>query len=217
MAQRVWASAGVASDSEGDTDSNNTDNGNGPTDTAAVGDGDGEVGGDFGFGISGSVAFNWVKQDALASIRDVVTVVAGNTVQLEADSNPLLVAAAGAFAFGNDQLAIGGSYAQNDLNQTTAAFTENANITSTTLGIQAHADSTVLGIVASGAIADEDIGVAGGVSFNNLENDVFAFVGNGATINAVDVYPLMMEILGLPVTTPIDGDPEQLVPLLIKE
>ena len=33
-------------------------------------------------------------------------------------------------------------------------------------------------------------------------------------INAVDVYPLMMEILGLPITTPIDGDPEKLVPLL---
>lgn len=33
-------------------------------------------------------------------------------------------------------------------------------------------------------------------------------------INAVDVYPLMMEILGLPVTTPIDGDASALVPLL---
>jgi predicted AlkP superfamily pyrophosphatase or phosphodiesterase len=33
-------------------------------------------------------------------------------------------------------------------------------------------------------------------------------------INSVDVYPLMMEILGLPVTTPIDGDPAKLVPLL---
>ena len=33
-------------------------------------------------------------------------------------------------------------------------------------------------------------------------------------VRAVDVYPLMMEILGLPVTTPIDGDPARLVPLL---
>lgn len=33
-------------------------------------------------------------------------------------------------------------------------------------------------------------------------------------INSIDVYPLMMEILGLPVTTPIDGDPDVLVPLL---
>ena len=40
---------------------------------------------------------------------------------------------------------------------------------------------------------------------------------NGETIgpiNVVDVYPLMMEILGLPVTTTIDGDASALVPLL---
>ena len=33
-------------------------------------------------------------------------------------------------------------------------------------------------------------------------------------IGSVDVYPLLMEILGLPITTPIDGDPSKLVPLL---
>lgn len=33
-------------------------------------------------------------------------------------------------------------------------------------------------------------------------------------IESVDVYPLLMEILGLSVTTPIDGDPTKLVPLL---
>lgn len=36
-------------------------------------------------------------------------------------------------------------------------------------------------------------------------------------VSAVDVYPLMMEILGLPIAQPIDGDPEKLVPLLIKK
>lgn len=33
-------------------------------------------------------------------------------------------------------------------------------------------------------------------------------------INAVDVYPLLMEILGLPITTAIDGNPQKLLPLL---
>ena len=33
-------------------------------------------------------------------------------------------------------------------------------------------------------------------------------------IRAIDVYPLMMEILGLPITSPIDGDSDKLVPLL---
>lgn len=33
-------------------------------------------------------------------------------------------------------------------------------------------------------------------------------------IRSVDVYPLMMEILGLPVVTPIDGDPDKLTRLL---
>jgi len=33
-------------------------------------------------------------------------------------------------------------------------------------------------------------------------------------IDSIDVYPLLMGILGLPITTPIDGDPQKLVPLL---
>jgi arylsulfatase A-like enzyme len=33
-------------------------------------------------------------------------------------------------------------------------------------------------------------------------------------IEAVDIYPLMMEILGLPITKPIDGNPDKLVQLL---
>jgi hypothetical protein len=33
-------------------------------------------------------------------------------------------------------------------------------------------------------------------------------------IEAVDVYPLLMEILGLPITTRIDGDPDRLTRLL---
>ena len=35
-----------------------------------------------------------------------------------------------------------------------------------------------------------------------------------AAINNVDIYPLLMKILGLPVTTPIDGDPALLPELL---
>lgn len=34
------------------------------------------------------------------------------------------------------------------------------------------------------------------------------------SIKNIDVYPLMMEILGLPITTPIDGDRQELVELL---
>jgi len=37
------------------------------------------------------------------------------------------------------------------------------------------------------------------------------------TISAVDVYPLMMEILGLETAGPIDGDPSRLLPLLAEE
>lgn len=36
-------------------------------------------------------------------------------------------------------------------------------------------------------------------------------------LSVVDVYPLMMEILGLPVTTAIDGDPDRLVPLSVHD
>ena len=36
-------------------------------------------------------------------------------------------------------------------------------------------------------------------------------------IDNVDVYPLMMEVLGLPITTPIDGDPDVLLPLLQRD
>jgi hypothetical protein len=35
------------------------------------------------------------------------------------------------------------------------------------------------------------------------------------SIESVDIYPLMMELLEIPLTTPIDGDPDKLTRLLM--
>jgi hypothetical protein len=36
-------------------------------------------------------------------------------------------------------------------------------------------------------------------------------------LNNIDVYPMMMEVLGLPITTPIDGNPTLLPSLLTSQ
>ncbi len=69
-----------------------------------------------GYGLAGSVAFNWLEQNTLAFIRDSVTVFTGNDLTLETSSRPLLVSVAGSLGDGQ-RVGIGGSYAHNELNR----------------------------------------------------------------------------------------------------
>jgi len=170
----VAASAGVATGrSKGTGSTNNTKaNVNGS-----------QFGGQYGFGISGSVAFNWLDQDTRAFIRDAVTVVAKGDINIQAVNDPFLIGAAGAFAFGQD-VGIGGSYAQGELHQLTLAFGENAGVTAGTLSVAAHTDNVVVVIAASGTGAKDSGSVAGAVPNAVVDDDTAAYLGDGALVDA---------------------------------
>ena len=174
----VAASAGIAAGS---------DQGSGPVQEASVEAGEAQVGGTYGFGASGSVAFNWFDQDTQAYIRDAVTITVGGALALEASSKPLLVAAAGAFAFGND-VGIGGTYAHNEVDQTTSAFAENARLSSKTVHIAAQTDAVVVTVAASGSGAKESGSIAGAVPRVIVKGETLASIGGAALVQASDVF-----------------------------
>ena len=171
----VWTiavSGGVAQD---------TDDGSGPAGSSE--------GGQFGLGLSGDVAFNFVDHDTLAFIRDAVRVTIGGQLIVEADGDDLLmVAGAGAVAYGK-HLGIGGSYAHNDLDQITDAYTDNIIISPLSpqmppdLKIYAHAeDNTVVTVAVGGAGAKKIAAVAGSVTNNPLDIVTHACLGNGTVV-----------------------------------
>ena len=182
----VGASAGIALGASDQPDPGKTDNGameeDGPNPTPTST----ESGQEFGLGFSGSMAFNWIEQNTQAAIRDKVTVNVTGDVSLEAYSDLLLVAVAGGVAFGNDW-GIGGAYAHNNLHQTTKAFVENGTIDANDLDIRAHSDNKIIGVAASGAGATDDGAIAGGVNLNFLTYNVYAYIGDGATVNSADI------------------------------
>ena len=152
-------------------------------------------GGQFGLGFSGDVAFNFVTTTRWAFIRDAVRVTVGGQLTVEADGDDLLmVAGGGAVAYGK-HLGIGGSYAHNDLDQHTDAYTENVVIaplnpqTPPDLKIYAHAeDNTVVTVAVGGAGAKKTAAVAGSVTNNPLDIVTHACLGAGTVVqNARDI------------------------------
>ena len=177
---QIWAIGASAGIAPGGTDS--TDNGAMEGGMTSVPD----SGEKFGLGFSGSVAFNWVDTFTRAFVADGVSVEVGNHLGVEAYSDPLLVAGAGGFAFGNDW-GIGGAYAHNTLEQTTRAFITNATVESGTIEIRAHTDNKIIGVAASGAGAKDDGAIAGAVNLNFLTHEVGAFVGDDAVLSTTDL------------------------------
>ena len=183
---QLWTFGAAATVAAGGTDNGGGGSGN-TVDLDNGGDGGAGDGSSFGFGLSAAVAFNFLDQRAEAFIRDAVTVTGGNEVRVEADSNPLLVSAAGGFAFADDQVAIGGTYAHNQFDQVTRAFVENATINGGDLTVDAHTDNTVLGIAASGAGSKDDGAIAGGVNLNLFDQNTQAYIGDHAEITVDDM------------------------------
>ncbi len=123
---------------------------------------------EYGFGVSGDVAFNLVTDNTSALINTGATVAAANDIYLTGSDTPTLIAGAGAVAFGNDA-GIGGSFAANDLSQTTQALTQNAVIKNTanvSLYATANVEFVTLSNGASGA--KQAASVAGSVNLEIL-------------------------------------------------
>ena len=61
-------------------------------------------------------------------VANDIAVTVGDELIMESESDPLLISAAGAFAFANEQPAAGGSYGHNQLIESTRAYTEQVTI-----------------------------------------------------------------------------------------
>src|SRR6185436_14723956 len=81
----------------------------------------------------------------------------------------------------------GGTYAHNQLNQSTLAFVENAEVNGGALNVHAHSDNTILGVAASGSGSKDGPSVAGGVTLSILHQQIYAFIGDDATIDATNI------------------------------
>ena len=104
-------------------------------------------------------------------------------VYLTSSDTPTLIGGAGAVAFGNDA-GIGGSFAANDLSQTTQALTQNAVIKNTAnVSLNATANVTFITLSNGASGAKSDASVAGSVNLELLNGVVTAALGNGTTTN----------------------------------
>jgi len=141
---------------------------------------------EFGFGISGDVAFNDVTNTTTASLRDGAAVSAGHAVALQADDLTHLAASAGAAASGN-ALGIGGSFAANQLTKNTQASTEYAGLLTPTLTALANSVDHLLTVSDGSGQAKTTAAVAGSVDLNNVHNTTEAALGSGTIANVGDV------------------------------
>ncbi len=158
---------------------------------ADVGRGGGEQsvrGLEYGFGLSGDVAFNSIEHTVETYIRDVARVRAP-VVRLEAIDEPLVSSLAGGLAFGTN-FGIGGSFARTGLFAQTRAFTQDSTILTPDLDVLAAATPRVFAFADGGASANQNAAVAGSVTRTDVGNVVEAAIGDRTRV--VTAGPLVV-------------------------
>ncbi|HWF48868.1 MAG TPA: leukotoxin LktA family filamentous adhesin, partial [Bryobacteraceae bacterium] len=161
----------------------------------------GAGGGQYGFGISGEIAFNQITNgsgpgvttEAFINNGANVTATNGNISPTATDT---LFAVAGGLAGTVGQTnALAGAYSQNTFDKQVQAFTGNATVNGNGLNIQAISNGSLFDVTAGGAINTESgTALAGSVNNNSITNTVSASLGtgtnaasiggNGITVNA---------------------------------
>lgn len=132
----------------------------------------------FGFGVSGDVAFNNLTDDTEAYIRDFpspTSVRATGDIALDASATTQMQVAAGAIAFGN-HVGLGGSFAQNSAAHQTVATTQDANLQAASLSMNAATADTFIN-VSNGGSGAADASVAGSVNVEKTDNVTQAALG----------------------------------------
>ncbi|KPJ87670.1 MAG: hypothetical protein AMJ53_17780, partial [Gammaproteobacteria bacterium SG8_11] len=197
--QTVWSIAISAGFADGGGNNESSGGENTRTGTGSPGDDNYDGGsGSFGFGLSGDVSYNWIKQDTQAFIRDAVTVEVLNRIALDAVSDLTLVAGAGGLT-SSSNAAVSASYTHNRISQNTKAYIDNARVRGNESGtvnpdidVVANSISDIVTLAIGGSSAksneqDDDgvtIAIAGSVNSNKFVFDTQAYVGEGATVNA---------------------------------
>ncbi len=149
--------------------------------------------GKFGIAVSGDASVNDIEADTRAYIADGVTVADADDATLTASNTLAINALAGAVTISTQQEGNGlaGSYAQNTLVGTTAAFIDDASLTLRgDLGLDAHVTGEIKTLSASVQGTKGKVGVAGSVSVNEITNATQAYLA-GALIQGVRNVTLM--------------------------
>ncbi|MCK9258828.1 MAG: leukotoxin LktA family filamentous adhesin [Azoarcus sp.] len=137
--------------------------------------------GKFGVAVSADVSINDVKADTLAYVSDGATISAATALDLDATNTLALSALSGAVTISTQQSgnALSGSYAQNSLAGTTAAYADVATLTLTgPLTADARTTGTIETLSASVAGTKGKAGVAGSVSINAIDNSTKTYLSN---------------------------------------
>ena len=180
VSQGAYSVAGaLATDSKAQTDlptdANETQDGSGSGTASQSGKGK------FGVAVSADVSINDVKADTQAYLSDGVTVSSATAVDLDATNKLALSALSGAVTISTQQSgnALAGSYAQNSLAGTTAAYADDATLMlSGPLTADAKTTGTIETLSASVAGTKGKAGVAGSVSINAIDNSTKTYLNN---------------------------------------
>ncbi|BCS96179.1 hypothetical protein DSLASN_18110 [Desulfoluna limicola] len=125
-----------------------------------------------GYAVSGAFTVNFIHDNAQASVRNIISVDAGN-LSLDADDGTMIASLAGSVAFAktqDDKTAVGvaGGVGINIVTGTTSAFVDGVDLT--LCGLEMHADRTgsivSLSAGAGGAKGKSGYGVGGSLAFS---------------------------------------------------
>ncbi|TVT46933.1 MAG: leukotoxin LktA family filamentous adhesin [Denitromonas halophila] len=180
VSQGAYSVAGaLATDSKAQTDmpagASDTQDGAGSGSASKSGKGK------FGVAVSADVSINDVKADTQAYVSDGATISAATALDLDATNTLALSALSGAVTISTQQSgnALAGSYAQNSLAGTTAAYADDATLTLTgPLTADAKTTGTIETLSASIAGTKGKVGVAGSVSINAIDNSTKTYLSN---------------------------------------
>ena len=149
----------------------------------------GANGGSGGVGISAAVSVNLVNSDTRAFIADT-TVGTTNSIDVVANTDADIWVASLSFAFDKSKakggISLAGSFAMNDIDRVSQAFTDNAVIGTDDINVSATIDDRVraFAIGASGQKKKGTAAVTGSVSLNLITRDTLAAIGDTTTLTA---------------------------------
>jgi filamentous hemagglutinin family protein len=153
--------------------------------------------GKFGIAVSADASINDIHSDTLAYIADGAKISQANDVLVDASNTLAINALAGAVTISTQSNGNGlaGSYAQNSMVGTTAAYLDDADLTlSGGLDLNAAVDGEINSLSASVQGSKGKIGVAGSVSVNSIANTTQAYA-QSSQLNTVAARALSANLL----------------------
>jgi filamentous hemagglutinin family protein len=153
--------------------------------TKSAGGGAGQ--GKFGIAVSGDASVNDIQANTRAYLSDGAKVTQAKDAKLEAHNTLAINALAGAVTVSSQSNGNGlaGSYAQNTLAGTTAAYLDDASLTlSGDLGLDAQVNGKIRTLSASVEATKGKVGVAGSVSVNEIDNLTQTYLRSSTVLGA---------------------------------